>query len=753
MTKMDLEEAVKSDEGATSGGGISCSGVSRRSFLIGTASVAFGVAFGGTLAGMGKAFAATSSGASGAAATFSPGAWMQVATDGTVTIMSAAAEMGQGVMTAMPLLIAEEMDLDWSKVRVRQAPFDPKTYGNPAFGGAMTTGASRTTKGYYEILRLAGLQARQILMLTAAQHWGVPVSQLSTEPHHVVHKASGRRLGYGEIAAFAQVPTELPKVSKEQLKPMSQFRLIGQDVPRVDVPDKATGKANFGIDTQLPGMLYATVQRAPVQGEKPLKVDDSAALKIPGVVKVVSMPYGVGVVADSYWAARKARNVLKVQWSDTAAARKYSSDEVAAQYAARAQDLESKGVEFIKTGDAPAAMAKAVRTFAAGYTSEHVAHATMEPMNATARVNGDKIEVWAPTQSPTIATLVLKHVLGYSPENVNIHMTLLGGGFGRRVEADYILDAAILAKSVPGKPVKVVWSREDDVQSDKFRPLVAQHLVAGVDEQGRIIALRHRIVGESIYARVAPPVFAKAGGKDAPVCDGSDINYDVPDHLVEYMREQRGVDVGFWRAVGPGYTKFALETLIDEIAEAHGKDPIDYRLVMLEKHPRAQAVMQAAAQMADWKRKRPAGRALGFAYSDHWQTHCAQVAEVSVDARTGKIRVHEVWAAVDSGVALQPKNIEAQVESSIIYGISQTLNERITLKSGEVQQSNYHNYSVLRMSEVPLIHVKVMPTDNYPGGMGEVGLPPISGAIANAVARLTGKRLRTLPLDQGLLKA
>ena len=729
---------------ATGFEGIAYQGVARRAFMVSPAGAAIGIAFGSTL-GVSRALAQ--------AAGYGPNGWVRVATDGTVTIMSPASEMGQGTMTAMPLVIAEEMDLDWSRVKVSQAPYEPKIFGNPMFGGNMVTGASRTTRGYYDIMRLAGLQARLILMGAAAGKWGVPVSQVSTEPHTVVHKASGRRMGYGEIAAFAQVPAEPPKVSKDQLKPMREHRLLGKNIPRVDVADKTTGRATFGIDMRMPGMLYGAVLRTPVQGERPVKIDDAAAKKVEGVRKVVPMPYGVGVIAESYAAASAAKALLKVEWSKTAKARGYNSGEVAAAYAARARNLSDGGVTFLTEKDAKGALAKAAKTLVAEYASDHVAHACMEPMNATALVNGDKIEVWAPSQSPFFIFLALTLGLKYKPENQTTHITLLGGGFGRRVEADYVVDAAILAKAVEGYPVKVVWSREDDIRADKYRPLVAQHLSARLDAQGNLVALRHRIVAESIYARAAPPLFQQAGGKDQPVCEGSEIKYGVPNHLVEYLREQRGVDVGFWRAVGPGYTKFAIETFVDEIAHSVGKDPIDYRMALMAQQPRARAVMAEVAKMADWKRKRPAGRALGFAYSDAWDAHIATIAEVSVNRKTGKIRVHEVWSVVDPGVALLPANIAAQIESGIIFGASHALNERITFKGGEVQQSNFHDYPVMRMNETPLVTVKVTPTDNPPSGIGEVGLPPVAPAIANAVAAITGKRLRSLPLEAKLLKA
>lgn len=717
----------------------------RRSFLVSAAGASFAIAFGEA----GAAAAELQS----AAGDVRVNGWVRVGTDNIVTVYSPAAEMGQGVKTAMPLLVAEDMDLDWSLVKVEQAGFDPKRFGNPLFGGGMTTGASRTTRGYYQVLRLAGLQARQVLLLNAAQHWNVPVTDLSTVPHIVVHTETGRRLSYGQIAAFATVPEQLPTVTREQLKPLKEFRLIGKDMPRVDVPDKVAGKAKYGIDTQLEGMLYALVLRAPVQGEKPEKIDDAAAKAIRGVKAVVTLPQGVGVVAQTYWAARSARDALKVEWSNSAPARRYTSDAALLTYRDRARNMTDPGIEFVKVGDTDGALAGAVRVFEAEYGSQHVAHTCMEPMNCTAMVTGEKIELWAPSQSPSFAGAAAASA-GFKPENTRINITLLGGGFGRRTESDYVLDAVLLAKAMAGVPVKVVWTREDDIKGDKFRPLVAQRLKAGLDADGRIVALQHRIVSESIYARAAPPLFQRAGGRDQPVCEGAEvITYQVPNRSLNYLREQRGIDAGFWRGVGPGYTKFAIETLMDEMATAAGVDPVAFRLRHLEQQPRAIAVISQAANMAAWSKRRGPGRALGIAYSDAWESHVAQVAEVSLDRATGRIRVHDVWCAVDPGLALQPRNIEAQMESSIVFGISAALGEKITIVDGVPQQSNFHDYSVLRMAQTPRIHVKVMSTDHSPGGVGEVGLPPIAPAIANAVFRLNAKRLRDLPFGAQVLKA
>lgn len=712
--------------------------LSRRTFFLGSGSLALGLSFGLTHSELALAQSQAP------ASSFSPNSWINIGVDGKVTLMSPAAEMGQGTMTAMPLLLAEEMDLDWSQVTVVQAPSNPKLYGNPRFGGGMITGASRTVQGYYEPLRLAGAQARQVIMQAAAQSMGVPVAELRTESSRVIH-TSGRAMTYADIARTAQLPAELPKVDKSMLKPMAQFRLIGKDIPRVDVPAKSSGLAQYGIDQRMPGLLWASVLRAPVQGETPERVDDAAALAVPGVKHVLRLPYGVAVVADSFFTAKTARDKLKVVWSQKAKARLVYSDQMRVEYVKRAQNLDDKGIDFLKHGDAAARIAGAAKTFSATYTSEMVSHICLEPMNCTARVDGDKIELWAPSQSATFVTGAVAGAAGFKPENIKVNITLLGGGFGRRVEADYAVDAALIAKAMPGTPVQVIWTREDDMVNDKYRPMTGQHLIAGVDANGKMVALLHRVVSEGIYARVAPPAFKASGGKDAPVLEGSEVTYDMGDHHVQFMIEERGIQAGFWRAVGPGYTKFAIESLVDEVARGVGADPLAYRLDMLSKNPRGVSVLKTVADMSQWgKAKLPKGHALGLAFSDAWNTYCGMVVQVSLVE--GRPQVHKVWAAVDCGHALQPRNVEAQIEGSIIFGMSAALHEHMDFRAGEAQQTNLNSYRVLRAHETPEIMVKVLPTDNPPGGIGEVGLPPVAPAISNALATLTGKRLRALPL-------
>jgi isoquinoline 1-oxidoreductase beta subunit len=678
-------------------------------------------------------------------ADFKPNVWVTIGPDGTITIVAPAAEMGQGTMTSLPLLVAEELDADWANVKVVQAPSN-RAYGNPGFGGIQVTGASRSTPGYFKLLRLAGAQARRVLLDAVAAAWSVPVGELTTEPSVVVHQKSGRKISYGDVAKFARVPAQLPPVTEADLKKPSQFRLIGKNIARLEMPNKVVGQATFGIDSEVPDMLYASVLRWPVQGNGPDTVDDLAAKQVPGVTHVVALPWGVGVVGTGYEAVQKGKAALKVTWKTGAQAETYTTDAVLRDYAAIAANLNKKGLVIYEQGDLTAGVQKSVREFTALYLSDHVYHATMEPMNAVARVSADgtSCELWAPTQAPTLNQLAVSGVLKTTPDKITVHTTFLGGGFGRRLEQDFVVDAVLLSKAT-GKPVKVVWSREDDVRNDKYRPATAQYLTAGLDAAGNVSTWRHRIVAASIFARFNPNALATMQGKEAPIIDGHDHSYAMGSELHELFREDRGVDVGFWRSVGPGYTKFAIESFIDEIARGQRIDPVQFRMRLLAHQPRAKAALETVAQMADWRRPRR-HRALGVAMSDAWRSHIATVAEVSVDRRSGQIRVHKVWAVVDPGIAILPDNIIAQIEGATVFGTSAALQERITVQNGAVQQSNFHDYRLLRMADTPDIEVKVLSSENEPGGIGEVGLPPVAPAIANAVAKLTGARVRSLPM-------
>jgi isoquinoline 1-oxidoreductase beta subunit len=707
--------------------------LSRRSFLVSTGAFSVAVAFAPTLE---SAFAA---------APFNPNAWVTIGADDIVTVVAPMVEMGQGVRTSLPLILAEDLDADWSKVRVAETPDDDKVYGNPIFNHQLTTVGSFSVTGYYEKLRLVGAQTRKILIANAAANWKVPADELTTEPGMVVHAKSKRKISYGDIAKTATVPNPLPEVTKADLKPAAQFRLIGRDTGRIDVPLKVNGTAKYGIDTELPGMLYACVLFPQVQYEKAAQIDDAAAKAVKGVVKIVTLPSGVGVIAETIDAAMKAKGLLKVTWTKSTPAQSYDDDRVLQDYRAIAADWSHAGVDMIKSGDADAAVKGAAKVIAADYFSDHVAHMCMEPLNVTVKAENGTIDIWSGNQSPSTMKILGTIVGKTTPDKVHVHTQLLGGGFGRRTDGDDMVMALILALNVPGKPVKMIWSREDDIRNDKLRPLTAQHIEIGLDADNNIVGWRQRIVNESYFARILPPdLFAKIK-QDIVSGGGGDMSYAVANHRVEWVRSARGVDVGAWRGIAAGYTKFAIETMMDEIAALKKTDPLAYRLAMLKEAPRAANVLRRVADMANYTSKRD-GRAVGIAYSDALHSHTAVAAEVSVDTKSGEIKVHHLWAAVDAGTAVQPKNIEAQIKSAMTFGLGAALKEQLAIKGGVMQATNFDGYPVLRMSEVPPMDVAVISTNDPPTGIGEAGVPAVAPAIANAVAQLTGKRLRHLPM-------
>ena len=718
--------------------------LSRRSFMVTSGAFSVAVAFGSMPAA--------------AAGPFAPNAWVTIGDDNIVTIVPPMVEMGQGVRTSLPLILAEELDADWSKVRVAETPDDDKIYGNPIFNNQLSTVGSFSVTGYYEKLRLAGAQARKILIVNAATAWKVPADELTTEPGMVVHAKSNRRISYGDIAKTAIVPNPVPEATKADLKPAAQFRLIGRDTGRIDVPAKVNGTAQYGIDTQLPGMLYAAVLFPPVQYEGPDQIDDTAAKAVKGVVKIVPLQPGhgvvggVGVIAETIEGAMKAKSLLKVTWTKKAQAQSYDDDRVLQDYRAIAADWNQPGVEMVKVGDADGAIKGAAKVVAADYLSDHVSHMCMEPLNATVKVDGDRIDIWSGNQSPSTMKILGTIVGKTTPDKVHVHTQLLGGGFGRRSDGDDMVQALILALNVPGKPVKMIWNREDDIRNDKLRPLTAQRIEIGLDADNNIVGWRHRIVNESYFARILPPdLFAKIK-QDIVSGGGGDISYAVANHRVEWVRAPRGIDVGAWRGIAAGYTKFAIETLMDEIAALKHMDPLDYRLSLLQGDPRAAHVLQRAAAMANYNTKRDGGRAVGIAYSDALRSHTAVAAEVSVDTQSGQIKVHHLWAAVDPGQVVQPKNVSAQMKSAMTFGLGAALREQITIKDGVIQQTNFDNYQVMRMSDVPPMDVEVISTGDPPTGIGEAGVPAVAPAIANGVAMLTGKRLRHLPMTPDRVK-
>jgi isoquinoline 1-oxidoreductase beta subunit len=722
--------------------------VSRRQVMIGAAGLSFAVALGGRTD-------AAVIGTERAGKAMSP--WVSIAPDGTITIMSAATEMGQGSMTSLPLIIAEELDADWSKVKIVPAPVNEQIYGNPGFGGMMYTAGSNAVRSYYQNLRLFGAQARRVLLDNAAKELGVPVDELTTEPNVVVHAKSGRKLTYGEIAAFAEIPAQAPQIRPEDLKKPANFRLITKDVMRAELPHKVNGTAKYAIDVQVPGMLYGAVLRAPVEGAAPEKFDEAKVMAIKGVVKAVKLPYGVGVVAETPWAAFAARRVIEgsVSWTNDGKAWGFDSDKGLETFAATARDPNATVTDWFKLGDVRAEMPKAASTFEAEYLCDYAYHAQMEPLNAVASVSaaGDSAEVWCGTQSQTMALEATANVLGLDRSKVKLHDMLLGGGFGRRGprDMDFLVDAVLLSKAV-GKPVKSMWTREDDVHNGRFRPLSAHYLRAGFDDTGKLKAWQHRLVGDRVTPFADPVRYEKAGKKDFILMLGADAKgYDVAHQLVEQVYEDTGIRTAPLRGIGFTANKFATETFVDEIAYKRGVDPVKYRLELLAKTPRAHKVMERAAQMADWGRKRD-DHGLGASYIDYSDTQVAAVVEISVDRSTGKIKFHNVWCVIDCGVAVQPDNVVAQTESSIVYGIGLALTERISIKNGEVEQSNFYDYVVSRNSDVPPMHVEVIQTDNPPTGVGQMATPLITPAVSNALMALTGVRLRHAPFTEERVK-
>jgi isoquinoline 1-oxidoreductase beta subunit len=717
--------------------------ISRRQVMIGAAGLSFAFVLSSPLA-RAATFASERTGKA-----LSP--WVSIAPDGTITIMSAATEMGQGSMTSLPLIIAEELDADWSKVRVVAAPPIDAIYGNPGFGGMMYTAGSNAVRSYYRPLRTFGAQVRHVLLDNAADKLGVPVDELTTEPSVVVHAKSSRRLSYGEIAAFAQVPDKPPDMKT------SQFRLIGKDVMRVELPGKVNGTAPYAIDVQVPGMLYGAVLRAPVEGAAPDKIDESKAGAVAGVIKVIRMPYGVGIVAETPWAAFAAREALthSTTWTKTEGkAWGFDSEKGLEDFAAAARDPKAEAAEWSKSGDPRGALATAATTFEAEYRCDYAYHAQMEPLNAVAAVSpaGDSAEIWCGTQSQTTAQEASAKALGIAREKVKLNYLLMGGGFGRRGprDSDFVVDAVLLAKDA-GRPVKVMWTREDDVHNGRFRPLSAHYLRAGFDASGKLAVYHHRLVGDRVTPFFDPVRYESRGRKDFILMAGADFgSYAVPHQLVEQLYRDTGVRTAPLRGISWTANKFAVETFIDEIAVKRGTDPVAYRLELI-KDPRARRVVETVASMADWGTKRDR-RGMGFAFLNYSDSLVAGAVEVSLERSTGKVAVHNFWCAIDCGIAVQPDNVAAQTESSIVYGLGLALMERITIKDGAVEQSNFYDYVIPRMSDVPPMHIEVISTDNPPTGVGQMGTPFVTPAIGNAIAQLTGARLRHAPFTPERVK-
>jgi len=668
-----------------------------------------------------------------AAKVFAPNAWIRIDADGLVTIVNSQSELGQGTLTSMAMVIADELDADWSRVRVEQSGADP-VFGNPNFGGQQLTAGSQSIRGLLPTWRRAGAAARQMLVEAAAREWGVPAGEVRADNGAVHHDPSGRTLTYGALADKAG---QLPVPQNPRLKTPDQWKLIGKKVPRLDTPDKVTGRAIYGIDVTVPGMLVATVERSPVFGGKVASFDATKARAVKGVKQVVQIGAGVAVVAESYWAARQGRQALTVTWNEGPNAR-VSSDEITKAYAALAQQA---GPVARREGDAGKALGEAARVVDAVYEVPFLAHATMEPQNCTAHVRPDGCDVWAPTQNQTGAQQTAMRVTGLPRDRVRIHTTFVGGGFGRRGEIDYVTEAVELSKAI-GAPVKIVWTREDDTRHDFYRPRTYNVFRAALDPQGAPLAWLHRIVGPGILHQRG----LKPDQIDRTMIEGAaNQPYDIPNLQVEYIHKDFGIPVGFWRSVGASQNAFVVESFVDELAHAAGKDPFDYRRALLGKSPRHKGVLELAAQKAGWGTPPPAGRHRGIAVAFSYGSWAAEVAEVSV-APDGAVRVHRVVCAIDCGLAVNPDQIEAQMQGGIVWGLTAALRGDITIASGRVQQSNFHDYPMLRINEMPLVEVHIAPSQEPPGGVGEPAVPPIAPAVCGAIFAATGKRIRRLPI-------
>lgn len=718
----------------------------RRDFIVGVGVSGFGLVFGLDFKPALGAAAETQSEAKGAGVNLP---WVRIAPTGAITIMAPASEMGQGTTTALAVVFAEELDADWSKVAVEFSPSDDSIYGSPLsfFFGMMITAASTAVMAYYKNMRLYGAQARQVLLNLAAARLNVPASELTTEPSVVVHAGSGRRLSYGEIAGSATLPEKLPTISESDLKDPSQFRLIGHEIPRVDIPAKVNGSATYSIDVRLPNMVYATVVRAPVLGASPASVNDAEVSKIRNVLKVMQLPPDrVAVAARTYEAALAGERALKITWSKIAESA-FDSDRAMEEQSALAHDLSQAGVVVQNAGDAVGALKGAAKIYQAEYRTEFVYHAQLEPLNSVSWVKdgGKSVEMWVGTQAPTHCVRSVAEALGIAPEKVELHRTYLGGGFGRRsaMDQDWAVDSALISKEL-GVPVKVIWSRESDVRFGRFKPMTAQYLQAAEDANGRLTAWHHRLVADEALSMTDPLRYEK--GKEFPRISttGIQTDYDFPNILVEAVRKKLGVRMSAVRGVGSTVNQFAAESFIDEIAAARGADPVEFRLELLQKMPAEQAVLRAAAGMAGWKTGEKAGR--GVSFVTNAGTLMATIAQVTVDRKTGVIRVPEIWIAADVGVSISPRNLDAQLQSAVIHSLSNLLKERISFKNGEVQQSNFYDYQVLRMSEAPQVHTHVMPSTRNPVGIGDLGGIGVGPAVANAFYSATGRRLRVSTL-------
>ncbi|PYU21690.1 MAG: twin-arginine translocation pathway signal protein [Acidobacteria bacterium] len=708
--------------------------IDRRSFLKGGSLGATGLLIGFYLPALQQAHAADSvtpnSAAPGGRVTLN--AWIHVSPDDTVTIFIDKSEMGQSILTGLAMIAADELECDWQKVRTEFAPAD-KVYFNPQFG-AQGTGASTATRTSWEPLRKAGAAARLMLVQAAAQKWGAEVSECRTEKGTILHAKTGRRSTYGSVAEAAgklPVPQEIP------LKDPRDFRIIGKPTRRLDTPDKVSGRTQFGIDVRRENMLYAVVARCPVFGGKVASFDAGRAKAIPGVRHVLQISSGVAVVADDTWTAMEARRALDVKWDEGPNAGA-TSETIRKLFAERASH---PGHVARKDGDPETQIERAARKIEAVYEVPFLAHATMEPQNCTADVTAARCDVWAPTQNQTNAQKTAADITGLDLSKVFVHTTFLGGGFGRRFESDYVSDAVEVSKAV-GKPVKVTWSREDDIQHDFYRTASYARFTAGLDAEGWPTVWMNRIACPSIMARFGP-LKDNFDSRSVEICDA--VPYAVPNILVDYQLADAGIPIGFWRSVGASQNGFFLESFIDEIAAEGNKDPYELRRRLLRNSPRHLRVLETAAEKAGWGVPAP-GRFRGIAVVSSYFGYVAQVVEISVDRSKRSLIVHRVVCALDCGRAVNPSSIDAQVKSSVVYALTAALHGEITIDHGRVQQSNFHDYQMLRIADMPVVDVHIIPSELAPTGTGEFAVPPVAPALCNAIFAATGRRIRRLPI-------
>jgi isoquinoline 1-oxidoreductase beta subunit len=713
---------------------------SRRAFLKTAAATAAGLTIGFHWSGpLSRALADTSK-------DFAPNAFLRIAPDNSVTVIAKHLEMGQGTYTGLATIVAEELDADWAQIRVESAPADASKYANLAFGTIQGTGGSSAMANSWMQLRNAGATARAMLVAAAAAEWNVPPASLTIERGVVRHAPSNRQATFGDLAAKA---ASQPAPDKVALKDPKDFKLIGQKLPRVDIPGKTNGTAQFTIDVTFPNMLVAVLQRPPLFGATVKSFDATATKAVPGVVEVLQVPRGVAVVAKSFWAAKLGRDALKVAWDDSKA-EKRGTAAIMAEYRTLA---EQPGKPARKEGDAAAVLKGAAKLITATYEFPYLAHAPMEPLDAVVKLDADSCEIWCGDQFQTVDQGNAAATAGLKPEQVKIHTLLAGGSFGRRANmgSDYIVEAVSVAKALGanGIPVKLQWTREDDIRGGLYRPLYLHRLEAALDKNGQLVGWQHRIVGQSIIAGTAfAAVMIKDGIDGTSVEGAANLPYAVPNMSVELSTTETGVPVLWWRVVGSSHTAYATEAFIDEIAHAAGKDPFAFRQAMLEHHPRHKAVLELAAKAAGWGSPLPKGKGRGIAVAEAFGTYVAQVAEVTV-APNGKVKVDRVVCAVDCGTPINPDVITAQMEGGIGFGLGAALYGAITLKDGQVEQTNFDAYQVLRIDEMPKVEVHIVPSPEAPTGVGEPGVAPVGPAVANAVFAATGKRLRVLPFAVG----